>query len=588
MFFHCYHVGHETADIMVDKVIGALEESGLGLNKLITLSRDNPTVMRALDRKMKDKAEADGNPKVLSFPDYLHPTHTALREGMKVLGADLEKFMVNIHGFFKLSTGRREDVLKIREIFEENDQFFLRFVSSRWLSTGPVAERLVEHWESLRQYFLTFLPSQTDKASKDAMETVRYQEIVQILKPGRDKKNLARLYFLISLCKLNKPFLLMFQSEKPKIHLLYLECVNLINTYMNIVCEPSIIVKNGMKLAKLNLSDSKMFLPLSQCFFGANAEKEMTKLPKDQVDQLRLEFRTAIVKTIKYLVSHFPLQDQFLVELMYLDPDLRSGPEFVKKLVRAADHTGRFASQELEDLGVQLQAVRSLSDLRPYCEETDHLDVFWIEICDKVEKLIGDKPEALLKFIKIVVPLPHSNGFLERGFSDLKRLITGRELLSLESTSAQKTILDFIRLAGGSTKVTVTLDMIESIKLASVRKEQEKRQKDREEEKRRFQRKVEQQQRERKRKFDEEKQSWDEKHKLKAEAIEVLKEKYEIQNRALTDSLKTAAEAKKESSRKAGVCAAIEAQKYVELTRQLLECAQKDMEKLIGKKPKLK
>ena len=121
MFYHCYHVGHETADIMVEKVIAALEGTGLGLTKMITLSRDNPTVMRALDRKMKEKAEADGNPKVLSFPDYLHPTHTALREGMKGLGADLEKFMVNVHGFFKLSTGRREDVLMIREIFEEND-----------------------------------------------------------------------------------------------------------------------------------------------------------------------------------------------------------------------------------------------------------------------------------------------------------------------------------------------------------------------------------------------------------------------------------------------------------------------------------
>ena len=159
MFFDCHHLGHETADIMANKIIASLEESGLGLQKLITISRDNPTVMRALDNKMTEKAEADGNPKVLSFPDYLNPAHTALREGMKELGSDIEKFLVNVHGFFKLSTARREDVLKIREIFEENDQFFLRFVSSRWLTTGPVAERLVEHWASLREYFLTFLPN---------------------------------------------------------------------------------------------------------------------------------------------------------------------------------------------------------------------------------------------------------------------------------------------------------------------------------------------------------------------------------------------------------------------------------------------
>ena len=78
LFFDCHHLGHETADIMTVKIISSLEESGLGLEKLIKLSRDNPTVMKALDRKFREKAVKDGNPKVLSFPDYLHPAHTAL------------------------------------------------------------------------------------------------------------------------------------------------------------------------------------------------------------------------------------------------------------------------------------------------------------------------------------------------------------------------------------------------------------------------------------------------------------------------------------------------------------------------------
>ena len=140
---------------------------------------------------------------------------------------------------------------------------------------------------------------------------------------------------------------------------------------------------------------------------------------------------------------------------------MRVCPEFVKKLLRAADHTGRFAEHELQDLGVQLQVVRTL-ELKQYVEKTDQLDLFWIVIWEKVEGVTGDKPDALVKFIKIVCALPHSNAFLERGFSDLKRVITGRELLSLESTNAQKTIMDFIRLAGGTTKVLVTLEMIET------------------------------------------------------------------------------------------------------------------------------
>ena len=287
MFLDCHHVGHETADIMENKIITSLKECGISLCKLITLSRDNPTVMKSLDRKMKEKAEADGNPKVLSFPDYLHPTHTALREGMKQLGSDIEQFLVNAHGFFKLSTSRREDVLKLREIFEENDQFFIRFVSSRWLTTGPVAERVVQHWQSLTEYILTFLPSQDDKCSKDAMETLRYQQMKAFLKPANNQKNLARLHFLIHLCKLNSPFLHVFQSEKPKIHVLYLECIGLINSYMNIICKPNKVVADGTTLSQLNFKDSSLLLQLSSCFFGSGAEKEMLMLEGVKKEHIR-------------------------------------------------------------------------------------------------------------------------------------------------------------------------------------------------------------------------------------------------------------------------------------------------------------
>ena len=276
---------------------------------------------------------------------------------MKELGSDIEKFLVNVHGFFKLSTARREDILAIRELFEENDQFFLRFVSSRWLSTGPVAERLVEHWASLREYFLTFLPNQRDQSSKEATDTVRYQEIVQFLKPGKDVKNLARIQFLIHLCKLNKHFLLVFQREKPEIHMVFLECIELVSSYMKLICQIDKIVNSGVKLSQYNWKDSSLFLPLSKCFFGAGAEKEILKIKEEDRKEIRLEFKGAVVKTIKYLVSHLPLKDRFLTDLAYLDPDFRVVPDFAQKLIRAGDHTGWFFDHELEDLGVQLQVV---------------------------------------------------------------------------------------------------------------------------------------------------------------------------------------------------------------------------------------
>ena len=290
MFLDCHHLGHETADIMASKIIDSLLASGLSLEKMITISRDNPSVMKCLDKKFKEKAEAEGNPRVISSPDFCHPAHTALREGVKEFGSDLEKFLIDVFTFFKLSTARREDHLMIRGIFEENEQFFLRYVSSRWLSTGPVAERIVDHWSSLKEYFLTYLPSQNNQSSKEAVGTIRYQDIVKILKPGQDVKNLARLHFLIHVCKLNKPFLLILQNEKPKIHVLYLECVNLIITYINIVCDPGKIDNlSGRKISQLNFNSSSLLLPVARCFFGACTEKELGCLPEDESKQLRKE-----------------------------------------------------------------------------------------------------------------------------------------------------------------------------------------------------------------------------------------------------------------------------------------------------------
>ena len=78
---------------------------------------------------------------------------------------------------------------------------------------GPVIEIVVEHWESLREFFLKYIPDKNDQASREAMETLRYREIVEVLKDSKHRANLARLKFIIFLCKQTDIFLKTFQSE---------------------------------------------------------------------------------------------------------------------------------------------------------------------------------------------------------------------------------------------------------------------------------------------------------------------------------------------------------------------------------------
>ena len=114
---------------------------------------------------------------------YLHPTHIAFQKAAQVLNNDVLAYLVNLHSFFKHSTARREDRNLVQErcaeemednFAEELDQFFLRYVSSRWLDMGKVVGRALDLWDSTVAYFLVFLTSpRATQANKAALKTDR-------------------------------------------------------------------------------------------------------------------------------------------------------------------------------------------------------------------------------------------------------------------------------------------------------------------------------------------------------------------------------------------------------------------------------
>ena len=58
---------------------------------------------------------------------------------------------------------------------------------------------------------------------------------------------------------------------------------------MPLICHSDKIDNNGAKLAQLNPKDSSQFLPLSKCFFGVSAEKELLNLKEEDRKKLRSE-----------------------------------------------------------------------------------------------------------------------------------------------------------------------------------------------------------------------------------------------------------------------------------------------------------
>ena len=72
-----------------------------------------------------------------------------------------------------------------------------------------------------------------------------------------------------------------------------------------------------------------------------------------------------------------------------------------------------------------------------YCQDCCLPDAF-----KEIEKELSAPPAELKRLVKISASLPHGQAFVESGFST-KKVVTGRNTLSLESVKAQKVVLIF-------------------------------------------------------------------------------------------------------------------------------------------------
>ena len=152
----------------------------------------------------------------------LHIVHNSFWKAVTTFDSNFDEFFCDIHYFFKLSSGRREDSKDMENITNISVHYGLCHVETRWLSMKRVAVRIINQWENLCQYFLKFLATQ--KTFKQTVKkTIRYQSIKSALESDSTRIYLSFLVFAASLFE---KILLTFQCEEPLIHLLLLICVN--------------------------------------------------------------------------------------------------------------------------------------------------------------------------------------------------------------------------------------------------------------------------------------------------------------------------------------------------------------------------
>ena len=84
-----------------------------------------------------------------------------------------------------------------------------------------------------------------------------------------------------------------------------------------------------------------------------------------------------------------------------------------------------------------------------------------------MEDKIGEKPEELMKLIKICCSLSHGQAGVERGFSETKRIVADRPSLNDDGVKGLKTVREAVRNCGGAENVNVNFSMLNFVKKAS-------------------------------------------------------------------------------------------------------------------------
>ena len=128
---------------------------------------------------------------------------------------EISEFVIDLHWWFKQSATRREDFEAVQQELGLAQHKFLKHVESRWLPLLPAVVQVLEQFRALEKYFLLEIPRKQRSMTNNARSYIRIKS--QLV----SKDTVAKMHFLLSVGSIFEPFLKIFQSEEPLVHLLH-------------------------------------------------------------------------------------------------------------------------------------------------------------------------------------------------------------------------------------------------------------------------------------------------------------------------------------------------------------------------------
>lgn len=444
-------LSYATAEDIIEKLNLAVANYSLPKENIIMLGSDGPNVNKKIHNLFDvDMLKIRGKKLLNIGTCNIHVLHNSFLKGkilyvggigifvnalllflgLEEFGYNCSELLVALKHFFKDRPSRWTEFEKIQKKHNLPPHSFIKHVPSRWLTIQPAAERLIEQWPAVLEYFLKFIPNNCKSISK----TPKYKLIRDILKKPSIK---VETYFVIYSAKMFTRFTGTFQKDEPLIHLLYGELKNLTEQ----LAVKFLKKETVYELFKCNKNDieslftADKMLPLTEVDLGVETKQELKLLPNgDQLVFLH-SIRSHYIAALKHILKTLPITGRKpLLEVFgCLHPNRFkkvSVDDFLSLLnsVPIQHHPDMYA-----DEFKLLQADRDTA--LPCYDLNDRVDSYWNKVFISLKRENGEQKYTFLpSLFKALLTVSHGNSDVERGFSKSGKVLTADRAQMDENT----------------------------------------------------------------------------------------------------------------------------------------------------------
>ncbi|XP_066585461.1 SCAN domain-containing protein 3-like [Prorops nasuta] len=390
-----------SAGKLYDAFKNCLDLFKIPFNNIIGFASDNASVMIGARDSFLTRLK-DSVPRVILINCICHTSAIIAKKCSKELPSDCEFLIRSVATFISSSPKRSAILQDFQEYCNVETRKLIKLSGTRWLTTQKCVCRLLENWNPLKLFF------------QDAWLDAKIESAEKILLCLNEELKSYFFFLNYALTIFNK-FNATFQGRETLINKYAVISVSFMRQFAQNCIKP----EHLDNISELDYSDSEIYLPITDVFFGSECKKLFQTLPSEKSENIQINCFNFYKVALREMHQRLPIKDSFFSKLNFISPDV------------ALDQ--RIRINKITDLNPVLTCLPNVFQQNEVDLEWCNLPLLDHDIKEKLKKLnavdfwhkvglITDFNDTamfpnLKKIANMVLSLPHSNAEAERIFS---------------------------------------------------------------------------------------------------------------------------------------------------------------------------